>query len=55
MDQFCDRPMERPILLGLAAQQAIEMGKDVIPPAEAAKLVMECAVPMSKIGPEWLA
>lgn len=55
LDKFCARPMERPILLGLVAQKAIEMGKEVIPPAIAAKLVMECAVPMSKIGPEWLA
>lgn len=55
IDKFCARPMERPILLGLVAQKAIEMSKEVIPPAVAAKLVMECAVPMSKIGPEWLA
>lgn len=54
IDKFCDRPFERPVLFGLAAQQAIEMGKDVIPPHIAAKLVMECAIPMSKIGPEWL-
>lgn len=54
MNKFCDNPIERPILLGLAAQQAIEMGKDIIPPSTAARLVMECAVPMSKIGPEWL-
>lgn len=54
IDNFCDRPMERPILLGLAAQQAIEMGKDIIAPTVAAELVMQCAIPMSKIGPEWL-
>ena len=54
LDEFCDRPMERPVLLGLAAQQVIEMGKDIVPPEIAAELVMECAIPMSKIGPEWL-
>lgn len=54
LDKFCDSPMERPILLGLAAQQVIEMGKSVISPVIAASIVMECAVPMSKIGPEWL-
>ena len=54
MDKFCERPIERPILLGVAIQQAIEMAKDVIPPTIAAQLVMECAIPMSKIGPEWL-
>ncbi|NOR71556.1 MAG: hypothetical protein GQ532_18030 [Methylomarinum sp.] len=46
---FCDKPMERPILLGLAIQQVIEMGKDVIPPSMAAQLVMEGAIPMSKL------
>lgn len=42
---------ERAILFGFAAQNAIQMGKDVIPPAMAGKLVMECAVPMSKLDP----
>lgn len=54
LDNYCDAPAERPILLGLCIQQAIEMGKDVIAPSLAVKLVMECAIPMSKIGPEWL-
>lgn len=54
IDKFCDRPIERPILLGLAAQRAIEMTKHVIPASTAAQLIMECAIPMSKIGPEWL-
>ncbi len=55
IDKFCTRPLERPILLGLVAQQVVEMGKDVIEPSMASKLVMECAAPMAKIGPEWLA
>ena len=54
VEKFCEGPMERPILFAFAIQHAINLSKDVIPPAEAAKLVMECAVPMSKIGPEWL-
>jgi hypothetical protein len=54
MDKFCDRPTERPILIGLAVQQIIELGKDVIPPKTAVELVMKCAIPMSKIGPEWI-
>ncbi|MEL0167304.1 MAG: hypothetical protein VW877_04170 [Pseudomonadaceae bacterium] len=54
MDKFCDSPMERPVLLGIAAQQAIEMGKEILHPNLAGQLVMECAIPMSKIGPEWL-
>lgn len=54
IDKFCEKPIERPLLLGLAAQQVIEMGKDIISPVVAAQVVMECAIPMSKIGPEWL-
>lgn len=42
---------DRVILFGFAIQNAIEMGKDVIPPSVAGKLVMECAVPMSRIDP----
>ncbi|MES9982111.1 MAG: hypothetical protein ABW115_01780 [Candidatus Thiodiazotropha sp. 6PLUC6] len=53
-DEFCDSPIERPILLGLIAQQVIEMGKSTISPSTAATIIMECAIPMSKIGPEWL-
>jgi hypothetical protein len=42
---------ERVTLFGFAVQNVIQMGKDVIPPAAAGKLVMECAVPMSKLDP----
>ena len=44
-------PLERVTLFGFAAQNVIQMGKDVIPPAVAGKLVMECAVPMAKLDP----
>lgn len=54
IDKFCESPVERPYLFGFCAQEVIEMGKDVIAPGMAAKLLMECAIPMSKIGPEWL-
>jgi len=54
VDSFCASPVERPYLFGISAQEVIEMGKDVIAPGVAARLIMECAVPMSKIGPEWL-
>jgi hypothetical protein len=47
--QFCDTPSEWPILFGLAAQEAIFMAKDVIDPRLAATIVMECAIPMSKV------
>lgn len=42
---------ERVTLFGFAVQNVIQMGKDVIEPALAGKLVMECAVPMSKLDP----
>jgi hypothetical protein len=32
----------------------MQMSKDAIPPAIAGKLVMECAVPMSRLDPEKL-
>lgn len=54
IDKFCEHPSERPILLGLAIQEIITMGKDTLPPSLAVSIVMECAVPMSKIGSEWL-
>ncbi|MDO5091241.1 MAG: hypothetical protein Q4D61_06805 [Cardiobacteriaceae bacterium] len=40
-----------PLAYGLAIQQLIDQGKDVLPPTTAAVIVMECAVPMSKILP----
>lgn len=55
IDNFCDKPAERPVLLGLSIQKAMEMGKDAIKPSLAVKIVMEYAVPTSKIGPEWLS
>ncbi len=54
VDKYCESPAERPLLFGVSAQEVIEMGKDTIPPGIAIKLLMECAVPMSKIGPEWI-
>jgi len=54
VDKFCDSPTQRPILFALAAQQVMSMGKDIISPEIAVSLLIECAVPMSKIGPEWL-
>jgi hypothetical protein len=42
---------DRVLLFGFAIQNVMEMGKDVIAPSVAGKLVMECAVPMSRIDP----
>jgi len=49
---FCPEPREWPIIFGLAAQQVMEMAKDVLDPEIALTIVMECAVPMSKIDPK---
>ncbi len=46
--KFTKNPVEFPILVGLAIQKLMDDAKDVIDPAMAAKIVMECAVPMSK-------
>lgn len=45
---------DRILLFGFAIQNVVEMGKDVISPSIAGKLVMECAVPMSRLDPERL-
>lgn len=47
--QHTQNPLEFPILLGLTIQQLISDGKVVIDPSISAKIVMECAVPMSKL------
>jgi hypothetical protein len=50
-DLFCRVPEEWPVLYGLAAQRAMEMAKNSIDPLLAARIVFECAVPMSKLNP----
>lgn len=47
--QFCQKPSEWPILLGFAVQEVINMSKGVIAPDLAIKIVMESAIPMSKV------
>jgi len=51
-DFFCAHPREWPILFAMAAQQVMEMGRGVLDPELALTIVMECAVPMSKVDPE---
>ena len=46
---FCEEPGDLPVLFGLAIQQALEMAGDVIDPGLAVTIVMECAIPMSKM------
>ncbi|HPF46153.1 MAG: hypothetical protein KDF58_01680 [Alphaproteobacteria bacterium] len=47
--KFTKNPIEFPILIGLAIQQLMNDAKDIIDPEVAVKIVMECAVPMSKL------
>ena len=47
--KFCPNPEHWPILFGLSVQDAIDMSKKAIDPCTALQLVMESAVPMSKI------
>ena len=50
--QFCQKPSEWPILLGLAVQEIMDMSKGIIAPDLALKIVMESAIPMSKVDLE---
>jgi hypothetical protein len=45
----CRDPMHWPVALGIALQRAIEQGAAALDPAEALVLVMECALPTSKL------
>lgn len=47
--KYCATPNEWPILFGLAVQETMLFGKDVIDSKTALSIVMESAVPMSKI------
>jgi hypothetical protein len=49
--RFCDKPAELPILFGLAIQQAMMQCKTVLDARLALQIVMESAIPMSKIDP----
>lgn len=46
---FCRQPTEWPILFAVAIQEAFDAGKEVLPPDIALKIVMESAIPMSKV------
>ena len=47
--KFCPGPQHCPVLLSLSIQEVIGMGKSVIDPCIAITLVMETAIPMSKV------
>jgi hypothetical protein len=42
---------QRPTAIGFALQQAIDLGKDTLDPTIAARIAVECAVPMAKLDP----
>jgi hypothetical protein len=43
--------LARPAAVGFALQRAIDDGRDVLDPLVAAKIAIECAVPMAKVEP----
>lgn len=47
--KFCADPEHWPVLLGLSIQEAIVMGKQALDPCLALQIVMESAIPMSKV------
>ena len=49
---FCPNPVHWPILYSLAIQEAIHAGKDSIDPGMAFRIVIESAIPMSKVDLE---
>lgn len=49
LEKYCVQPAEWPILFGIAIQEVQTMGKNVIDPSLALSIVMESAVPMSKV------
>ena len=46
---FCKNPSDWPIIFGIAIQEILFASKDLIEPQVALRIVMESAVPMSKI------
>ncbi|MCC2958089.1 hypothetical protein LK542_20920 [Massilia sp. IC2-477] len=48
--KFCPNPEHWPVLLSLSIQEVIVMGRATLDPCLALRLVMESAVPMSKVN-----
>ncbi|WP_266171698.1 hypothetical protein [Dyella subtropica] len=49
LERWCFEPTEWHVAISIAAQNAIVAAKDAIDPGFAATIVMECAIPMSKM------
>lgn len=52
LTRYSNDPAHFPVSWGLTARKLLTDGAKVIPPGEAVQILMECAIPMSKIGPE---
>jgi hypothetical protein len=48
--KYCQNPEHWPVLFSLSIQEVIVMGKSVLDPCIALRLVMEAAIPMSKVN-----
>jgi hypothetical protein len=53
IERFCPSPDHRPALLGLAIQELLSQTKAVLDPCLALQIVMESAIPMSKVNIAW--
>jgi hypothetical protein len=51
LKKFCGSPQEWHVAFGLAAQEAIGLAKSAINPGMAVAIIMESAVPLSKVDP----
>lgn len=49
VDRFAPRPEHRPLLFGLAIQNLLSQTKEILEPGVSLQIVMESAIPMSKI------
>jgi hypothetical protein len=51
LDLYEVPPLARPAAVGFALQQAIDEGREALDPLIAAKIAIECSVPMAKVDP----
>ncbi|HEX8309616.1 MAG TPA: hypothetical protein VF645_14485 [Allosphingosinicella sp.] len=51
LDLYEVPPLQRPAAVGFALQRAIAEGRQVLDPLLAARIAVECAVPMAKVDP----
>ncbi|MBV9760889.1 MAG: hypothetical protein JO340_10025 [Acidobacteriaceae bacterium] len=49
VQEYCESPSEWPAAFGIAIQESMTQAKGVIDPCLALSIVMECAIPMSKV------